>query len=259
MALPSYEAIRQAVVNAYKANPNGNLGLANIGLANYADQAMQQLYPTPPGIDNVTATASEWLAFTRWFEDNYYVTLQAQTLRDVFLRSYAISATAFLTAKSELTGILGSTLFTQAIRPETFFAGVVGVAGPPTRTWLQSGYTAGWNTAAWKVNNSLSGSSTTILNTANQVALIIFGLLEGGVGPKVLAIQFKDAAGNPQGVHALPFVNGQQNFSFYPLQRAQYVGKNLTLTADIELQSTGDTYLTPIGIQFVTPSYWTTE
>lgn len=259
MALPSYETIRQTVVNSYKANPGGNLNLAALGLDNYADQVMQQLYPTPPGIDNVTATATEWLELTRWFEDNYYLTLQAQTIRDLFLRSYALTAAAFLSAKTELTGILGSTLFPQAIRPETFFAGIVGTAGPATRTWLQSGYAAGWNTAKWNVNNSLSGSATTILNTANQVAMLIFALSEGGVGPKVLAIQFKDSAGNPQGVHSFPFLNSQQNLSIYPLKRAYYVGKNLTLTADIELQSAGDTYLTPLGVQFVTPSYWTSE
>lgn len=259
MALPSYEAIRQAIINAFKANKDGNLGLASLGLDNYADQAMQQLYPTPPGIDTVTASATEWLEFTRWFEDNFYLTLQAQTVRDLFLRSYALTATAFLSAKTELTGILGTTLFLQAIRPETFFAGVVGSAGPPTRTWLQSAYVAGWNTKAWNVNNSQSGSATGILNTANQVAMLIFALSEGGVGPKVMAVQFKDSAGNPQGVHAIPFVNTQQNQSIYPLKRAYYVGKNLTLTADLELQSAGDTYLTPIGVQFVTPSYWTSE
>ena len=215
----------------------------------------------PPSIEGTMLTGSELANFSQWYYNTFVMNTNDGPQRAFFEDKFAVSLWSLFAAKKSFSGTtygfgVEGSLHAQSLRPETiasFFTATPAVV----RNWTQS-VAAGWTAKYFNFNTNFS-STTALLNTLNNVSLLVFGFAEANTVPGLQAIQYVDSGSKPYGIEATSVIGQAQQANLYNLPGAIYIDKNKTGYIDVEFLSARSETLMPVGIQFVTTEYYVSE
>ena len=238
---------------------NATYTLADLNFTDAVDY-MTSVYPVAdPGA--LTLQGAEIATVVRFYYNEYKLHTD---YRDVLLMpdKFAQFIAAGLLAKSQLGGIIGTvtsgSLIPQHIRAVTVYS----QTGAVVNNWLKNSVTAGWNTSQFNINLNTATAGSTTLSPQNRVVIIILAIADVASAPKITELQFKDQAGVPLGVKALPLLHApptQAGLGLWELNPAIFLPKNALTTIDINFESAGAAIPELVGAQFVTREYATAE
>lgn len=250
----------KSVIASALANQNGNFDFSAALPGVKSSVGWYSPDGLPPDITGTALTGAELAGFAQWYYNTFGIYTSFGPQRAFFEDKFAAALWALYAAKKSITGTYGAgvqgSLHAQSIRPESlasFFT------TPPAvvRDWTQS-VSAGWTQKFFNFNNNNS-STTALLNTQNNIAMIVLALAEQNSVPGLQGLQFYDSGAKPYGVETTSLISQADEFNTYGLPNVVYVDKNKTAHIDIEFISTRSETLQPIGIQFVTSEYYVLE
>lgn len=258
-------------------------------LANSASEQIFGMHPavSTHAIESIEFSGSELVALSRFWYNQYVLPYTDNNLREFFANkfppflAFAAEQKALKLGQAySLTPDTGD-LITQAIRPETVFAGNVGATGTPITIWSSS-VKAGWNTAYFSINMNQT-SSNKLLNTLNNAAVFIMGFANIPVDPtpavstsgvlsyvagsavedypvnsQLLAVQAKNSSKN-YGVYEMPLLQSKYSNKIALLPDNYMVSKGQLMNIDVDFLASGVTQLIPLGAQVVTSDYVVNE
>lgn len=246
-----------------KSFPAGSLLTLNqiVGSGTVGD-AVGALY-NPQNIgQNVGAQAllsQEVAYFSKWYYNTFVKPAPAGYLREFFDSKFTVGLIGLQHAKQNVGnkgvyGGPGNALHTQAIRPITSTASDT----TPRQTWIDNSVTAGWQTGYFDLDLTKS-SATADLNLLNNVEMLVLGLADFSVSPKVLEYQFQENGNKPLGVQSHP-LNLAQDGDTVSLDVESYlIPTNTKYSVDVNFSSSGAAVPAIIGIQYVSDVYYGQE
>ncbi len=249
----------RAMLANVSANKSGTFSAADLGLVGpKADQDAYSVEISPvPQIGDGSMTGAEWRRFIQFYT-NSFMTHFPQRDWQIFERKFPAAAIALLAAKQTIKGTVAESsqdgdLIVSQIRPETVFA----AGGTATYNFIQTA-TAGWQAAYWNIDLNHSGA-TVILTPQNRVAMVILALADFASSPKLLGYQFKESGTQPYGIRYADQVGIAGGTNVLELGQAIHIGQNKKFTLDVNFSAGGQTILTPLGLQFSSQDYATSE
>lgn len=273
MAVPapvaSATALYRAIARVLAGKSDGTLlSLEQLGVTPEILLRAQQVANVPPIGEGVALTAAEWKVLAAWFESQYAIVNGAAPLPFDATLDFGAVARAVQVAKlgSQLTGLLstdagsGTGLFIQGIRPATVYAGGSSLSiSQPVENWLATVATKGWNKGVFQIDLNLAGQSADVLNTRDNVVMLLTAIAEPESSPLLFEIKIIDSGGVPRLLHTLPLLYSLENVNVYRLPFPFLITKNQTATVDINFTSTGSSIPTLLGCQIVRRAYYTSE
>lgn len=236
-----------------------------VGSPTVGDAVANIYNPTAIGTDvaGQKLLTSELAYFAKWYFNQFVKPAPAGYLRDFFDSKFTVGLIGLLHAKANVGnkgtyGGPGKSLHTQAIRPITATASGVNGGTTPSQSWNQSSVTAGWNTGFFNLDMTKS-STTGDLNLQNQVEMMVFGLADFNVSPKVLEYQFNENGNKPLGTVSNPLNNAQDGDAIDLGVESYIVPVNQKYTVDINFGAGGASVPVVIGIQYVSDTYFGQE
>jgi hypothetical protein len=250
-------------------NPGNNYNLGQIfsstGLKNPYEAARSAIYNRTQinaDIQNRTLTGSELAYLARWYRDNFVMpTLAGSVLEDFFVGKFGVFMLAALDFKVKQTGATygeygDGQIHVQQIRPAT---AQVDATGAPIETWNVANVAAGWNTGFFTID--LNNQSTTgVLNTRNNVAMIVFGHADFGPGKRLGEVKWFEDGVTPIGLRSHTFqMRAPDSEGMVLYEQAMNIPMSKKWTADVNFFTAGAAEPVLIGAQFVTEVYFQSE
>lgn len=238
---------------------------ASTGLKNPYKAATSAIYnrtQISTDIANRTLTGAEVAYLARWYRDNFVMpTLAGSVLEEFFIGKFGVFILAALDFKVKQNGATygeygDGQIHVQQIRPAT---ALVDATGAPIETWNVSNVSAGWQPAYFSVDLN-NQNSVGVLNTRNNVSMIIFGHADFGPGKRLGEVKWFEDGTTPLGIRSHTFqMRAPDSEGMVLYEQVLNVPLNKKWTADVNFFTAGAAEPVLIGVQFVTETYFQSE